>query len=199
MKDIVLASNNKHKIEEIKDLLKDFNVNIQSLKDLNLGEPVENGTTFLENAIIKAKYVFEKTGLPTLADDSGFCLEALNGFPAISSARFIKAVGGEEQAFEILNKCLDNRSKKAFFITNLAFIYKNKNNEVIIKNFEGRIDGSFIYPSRGEFGFAFDHVFIPDGYNKTFAEIPEVKAKIGHRAIASKEFLKFFKSIERNN
>ena len=192
-KTLVLASNNPKKIKEINELLKDFDVEVKSLKDLGLGEPVEDGKTFAENALIKARYGFENTGLPTLADDSGFCINSMNGFPGLCSARFIKAVGGEEKAFEVINSCINPKDKSCFYIVDSAFIYK-QNERVIEKVFEGRFDGNFIFPGRGTGGFGYDPVFIPDGYNQKFAEIPEVKIKIGHRTRSLKKFLEFVKN-----
>lgn len=190
---LVLASNNPKKIKEINELLKDFDVEVKSLKDLGLGEPVEDGKTFAENALIKARYGFENTGLPTLADDSGFCINSMNNFPGLCSARFIKAVGGEEKAFEVINSCINSKDKSCFFICDIAFVYK-QNNQVIEKIFEGKVNGDFIFPAKGDGGFGFDPVFMPDGYDKTFAEIPEVKAKISHRKKGLDQFLEFVKN-----
>lgn len=99
MRTIILASNNANKIKEIGELLKPFNVEVKSLKELGLGDPTEDGKDFAENALIKARYAFEKTGLPSLADDSGFCISSLNDFPGLCSARFAEASGGYEEAF----------------------------------------------------------------------------------------------------
>lgn len=195
IKKIVLATNNLNKVKEIQGLLSSFNVEVKTLKDLNLGDPIEDGKTFLENSIIKARYAFERTGLPSLADDSGFCVESLNCFPGLTSSRFIKAVGGEDKAFNIINECISPYDKRAYFITSLAFIYKDANEKTIIKDFEGRINGKFVFPAKGEGGFGFDPSFIPDGYDKTFAEMPEEKLKISHRTRALNQFFDFFKAL----
>ncbi len=195
MKEIILATNNEGKVNEIKNLLKQFNVNVKSLKDLQLGEPIEDGKTFLENAIIKAKYAFEQTGLPTLADDSGFCIDSMNNFPGLCSARFIKACGGNEQAFKIINECINQNDKSAYFITCIAFIYSDNSGHEIIKSFEGKIEGHFSFPAKGNGGFGFDPVFIPNGYDKTFAEMPDVKVEISHRTRALNKFFDFFKTL----
>lgn len=195
MKEIILASNNANKIKEIAKLLEPFNIEVRSLKELGLGDPIEDGKDFMENSLIKAKYVYDKTGLPSLADDSGFCIDSLNNFPGLSSARFIKAVGGEEKAFNVINDCINIHNKKAFFITSLVFIYKD-NNKTIVKDFEGKVNGNFVFPARGEGGFGFDPVFVPDGYDKTFAEMPEEKLKISHRTLALKKFIDFFKTLK---
>ncbi len=198
MKELILASNNIGKVKEVEKLLQQFNVQVRTLKDLGLGEPIEDGKTFVENSIIKAKYAFEKTGLPTIADDSGFCVDTMNDFPGLCSARFIKAVGGNENAFKVINECINPNDKSAHFITSLAFIFVNKDNQTIIKTFEGRINGQFLFPGKGDGGFGFDPVFVPNGYDKTFAEMPDEKVKISHRTIALNKFLDFFKDINKN-
>ena len=196
MNKIILATNNKNKVNEITKLLSPFNIEVNSLKDLGLGDPVENGLTFLENATIKAKYAFDKTGLPSLADDSGFCVESLNNFPGLASSRFIKSVGGENNAFDVINKCINEVNKNCFFITSLVFIYKDKNGRVITKDFEGKIEGKFTYPPRGNDGFGFDPIFTPNGYNQTFAEMLDTKIEISHRTRALKKFFEYFKTIQ---
>ena len=196
MKKIVLASNNANKIKEIGKLLEPFSVEIKGLKELGLGDPVEDGKNFMENSLIKAKYAYKKTGLPSLADDSGFCVDSMNGFPGLSSARFIKAVGGEQNAFNVVNECINPHNKKAYFITSMVFIYEDKDEKTVIKDFEGKIDGNFVFPARGNGGFGFDPVFMPNGYNKTFAEMPEEKLKISHRTIALNKFIEFFKTLK---
>jgi XTP/dITP diphosphohydrolase len=197
MEKIVLASNNGDKIKEINnDLQKLFSIEVKSLKDLGLGEPDENGTTFQENALIKARYAFDKTGLPSLADDSGFCINSLNDFPGLCSARFIKSVGGIEEAIRILGECINPKDKRSYFVTYLAFIYKNENNEVIEKIFEGRLNGQFTFPARGNNGFGYSPCFTPDGYNKTFGEIEDsVRCKMNHRALALGKFFSFLKGV----
>lgn len=197
MKTIIISSGNKDKIKQIKDKILPLNLGIElkSLADLNLeDEPAENGITYKENALIKARYTFSKLGLPSLADDSGFELEALNGFPGIVSARFAKACGGYERAFEVIDKCL-GENRKALFCTTLAFVYK-KNNEIIEKTFEGKICGEFVYPPRGSHGFAYCPCFKPNGYEKTFGEIPDsLREAINHREAALNKFCDFLKKL----
>ena len=196
MKTIILASNNQNKIKEISKLLEQFSVEVKSLKELGLGDPVEDGKDFQENSLIKARYAFEKTGLPSLADDSGYCIDSLNNFPGLCSARFSKACGGYPEAFKILNGCINPNNTKSHYITCLSFIYKTTS-QIIEKVFEGRIDGSFTYPSRGENGFGYDPTFLPDGYDKTFGELPnELRMTINHRARALNKFFEFFKTLQ---
>lgn len=190
MKTLILASNNANKIKEIRELLKEYNIEVKGLKELGLGDPVEDGKTFQENALIKAKYAFEKTKLPTLADDSGFCIDSINNFPGLCSARFAEAVGTYPEAMKILNDCINQNDKKAHFTTCLAFI-DEQGREYI---FEGVLDGEFVYPPRGTNGFGYCSCFTPKGCSETFGEMSnEKRIKINHRAIALKKFLEFLK------
>lgn len=197
MDKIVLASNNQNKIKEISKLLEPFNVEVKSLKELGLGDPVEDGKNFQENSLIKAKYAFEKTGLPSLADDSGYCIESLNDFPGLCSSRFSKACGGYPEAFRVLSECINPINKKAHYTTCISFIYKDNSGKIIENCFEGKIEGEFVYPARGENGFGYDPTFLPNGYNKTFGELPnELRITINHRALALQKFFEFFKIIK---
>ncbi|HSQ97311.1 MAG TPA: non-canonical purine NTP pyrophosphatase [Rickettsiales bacterium] len=196
MKTIVLASNNSNKIAEISKLLSEFGIEVKSLKDLGLGDPIENGKTFTENALIKSNFAFEKTGLPSLADDSGFCVDSLNGFPGLCSARFAKACGSYEESFKIINECINPINKKANFITTLSFIYKNSTGQRIEKIFEGKLDGNFTYPAKGTNGFGYCPCFTPNDYLETFGEmLDEQRMKINHRAIALNKFIDFIKTL----
>lgn len=195
MKTIVLASNNENKILEFKRLLNPFGVNIKTSKELGLIDPIEDGATFAENSLIKARFAFSKTHLPCLADDSGLGLNGLNGFPGIASNRFAKACGNREKSFYILNECLSENNKKANFTTCLSFIYE-KDGEIIEKTFTGISEGEFVYPGRGENGFGYCPCFLPNGYNETYGEMTnEFRTKINHRAIALKKFIEFFSDL----
>ena len=194
MKTIFFATNNQNKVKEISNLLGD--TQIKTFKDFNLKDPIENGLTFEENSKIKAIYGFENTNLPTIADDSGFYINCLNGFPGVVSKRFIDSLEDKNKIFQIINSMVENYDKKCSFITNFSFVYKDKNNNIVTKSFEGKIEGKFVFPARGSNGFGYDPVFVPDGYTKTFAEMTlEEKAKMSHRTIALNEFLKYFKKI----
>ena len=197
MKTIVVASNNSNKIAEISKLLSEFDIEVKSLKELGLGDPVENGRTFAENALIKSNYAFEKTGLPALADDSGFCIDSLNDFPGLSSKRFADACGSYEESFKIIHQCINTINKKAHFTTTLSFIYKDLNNSKIEKIFEGKMEGNFTYPARGTNGFGYCPCFTPENYSETFGEMSdEQRIKINHRAIALNKFAEFLKEIQ---
>ncbi len=197
MKTIVISSSNKNKINQIKKMSCSLGVDAEFKSPADFGitdEPLENGRTYKENALIKAKHIFFKLGLPSLADDSGFELEALNGFPGLVSSRFAKACESYEQAFKIINDCLGENKNSSFF-TGLAFVYK-KDNKVIEKTFDGKISGEFVYPPRGTHGFGYCPCFKPYGYEQTFGEMPDdLRMSINHRFVALNKFFDFLKNL----
>jgi XTP/dITP diphosphohydrolase len=184
---IVVASHNAGKAREIAALLKPLDVEIISAKDLNLPEPEETGATFSENAILKAKAAAEASGLLALADDSGVAVDALGGEPGIYSARW----AGPEKDFNLAMKKIhdgigNNKNRRGAFICVLARAEPGG----AVETFEGRIDGAMIWPPRGDKGFGYDPIFVADGYNVTFAEMPaEEKHRISHRARAFAKLL----------
>lgn len=182
--EILIATGNKGKFHEISALLAAIGIKAIPSFQFQLTEPEETGSTFEENSIIKAEFYGKKTGLVSLADDSGLCIEAMNGGPGIHSARFALDENGQknfEQAFEkIAVKTTQN--KRAHFICNLT-IFDPKNDFHI--SFEGRCDGELTFPPRGNQGFGYDPIFIKDGLTKTFGEIEASKKdSISHRAKA---------------
>ena len=191
--EIVFASHNQGKIKEIRDLLSPFGVDVLSADDMNLPDIEETGTTFLENATLKAVAGAKESGLPTLADDSGLCVHALNDEPGIFSARYAKKCGGYDAAFADLEKrlaCKEDRT--AHFSCVLVLAYPNGK----IYSFNGRVDGKIVPPQKGENGFGFDPVFMPDGYTQTFAVLGEkTKNKISHRAKAMQAFIEEIKKL----
>lgn len=194
---ILVATNNSGKLAEISDLLKQ--INIEAIKPSpDIAEPEETGKTFAENSLLKAKYYAAKTNFIALADDSGLCIEALNGKPGIHSARFaIDDLGQKNfpKAFDKIADLLKEKGvepcgAKAHFICNLTFFNPITN---FSQSFEGRIDGTLIFPARGNQGFGYDPIFIKDGLDKTFGEISATKKDtISHRAEAFKKLIKYF-------
>ncbi len=185
-KKLVLASHNQGKIDELSQMLAPFGVEIVSARDLNLPDVEETGTTFAENAALKAEALSEYSGLPCLADDSGLCVDALSGRPGVYSARYAadsdarikKLIGELEQS--------GNPDWSAHFSCVLALKIPGEN----IRFFEGRVDGRIIAERRGSFGFGFDPVFVPDGFATTFAEMNSAeKAAISHRGRALAKFV----------
>lgn len=193
MKQIVFATNNKHKLEEIRNIL-DNALNILSLDDINCHEDIpETGSTIEENALIKARYIKEKYGYDCFADDTGLEIKSLNNEPGVYSARY---AGNDHNSEKNMQKVLENlkgkNDRSAYFRTCIALI--TGNNEYL---FEGKIEGEIITEKKGESGFGYDPIFVPDGYTQTFAELGnDIKNKISHRALAVKKLINFLQSIQ---
>lgn len=193
---LIFATHNEGKIREMKKILAGLNLEILSAKEAGvMEEPVEDGATFADNALIKAKYVFERTKEWTVADDSGLCVEALNGAPGLVSARWAgESATGEEKADKIINELRDLPVEKrgAYFETALVAI--NPDGERI--NFSARIYGKIIKERRGDmhhYRLPYDAIFIPDGWDKTFAEVTdEEKNAVSQRGQAFRELKDYF-------
>jgi len=187
---ILIATHNLHKKEEIQQILGPEFI-ITTLTDYEINEEiVEDGNTFQENALIKAKYCFEKTGKASVGDDSGLVVEALDGRPGIYSARYAGNHNFKKNIEKVLEELKDQPNRRAYFITVLCF--KDEDGE---HYFEGRVYGNITTEVFGEDGFGYDPIFVPDDHNLTFAEMmPEEKNKISHRSAALKKFLEFLNS-----
>ena len=194
MKEIVIASHNDGKVDEIRGLLKKYKFKIFSLKKFSHIEPKENGKTFIENSVIKAVSALKITGLPSISDDSGLCIPALNNDPGIYSARW----AGKGKNFDLAAKKIEkklfekyrNKQKlfKAFFCCALTIALPDGT----IKSFEGKVFGTLKFPPKGENGFGYDPIFIPKGKTLTFGEISSnTKYKIDHRFKAFQKIKKF--------
>lgn len=179
---LLIGSQNTGKVKEFRELLKERAIALQSLKDFNLPEPEETGTTFLENAILKAQYYSKLTNLPTLADDSGIQIAALNNGPGVQSKRFIEEQGGRDKSFMKLEQLLEGKDKSASMHCALVLMWPDG----YFESAEGVIEGTITFPPRGE-GFGADPIFIPKGYTETFGENPELKYRISHRTQALKK------------
>jgi len=184
---LVIASHNKGKVREIGELLEPFGVEVVSAGDLGLGEPIEDGETFIANAIIKAQAAAKESGLPSLADDSGLAVHALDGKPGIHSARWAGPEKDFPAAMEKIEGLIagqDDRS--AHFACALALAWPNGH----VETFEGTVQGELVWPMRGEKCFGYDPTFIANGYDITFAEMdPSEKHAISHRANAFKKLV----------
>jgi XTP/dITP diphosphohydrolase len=185
---IVFASNNENKIKEIKSILGN-NFTLLSLSDINLVDDIPEDEPDLEgNALAKARYVFNSTGKNVFADDTGLEVDALNGLPGVHSARF---AGENKDSSANIEKVLSllgtSANRKARFRTVIALIFEKK--EYL---FEGVVNGILINEKRGNEGFGYDPVFIPEGKYQTFAEMdPDEKNSISHRARAFEKLMKF--------
>jgi len=186
-KEILIATHNQHKKEEIQQILGD-RFKVTSLTDYHLHEEiVEDGSTFHENALIKAKYCFEKTGKPSLGDDSGLVVDALDGRPGIYSARYAGNHDFAKNMAKVLEELEGEENRKAYFVTVMCLF-----DDSGVNYFEGRVYGNLTREIRGEKGFGYDPVFIPNDHDITFAEMTaEDKNKISHRKQAIEKFLDF--------
>ena len=185
---ILLATHNKGKVEEFQAALKPYDVQIISAEEANIDEPEETGKTFHENAELKARAAFEATGLPALADDSGLCVNALGGDPGIYSARWAGPDRDFKLAMEKVNDKLgDSADRSGAFVCVLAYIDETGQ----CRFFEGRVEGTLVWPPRGLDGFGYDPFFMPDDRGgETFGEMDfDLKQKLSHRARALENFI----------
>jgi XTP/dITP diphosphohydrolase len=198
---VVIATHNPGKLKEMRELLLPHGIETISAGDLGLDEPIENGTSFADNARIKAVAAAHASHLPALADDSGLSVEALDGAPGIHSARW----AGEKKDFARAMKTVEERLKlkgatspsmrRGAFIAVLCLAWPDGE----IARFEGRVDGTIVWPPRGDQGFGYDPLFLPDGFDRTFGEmsaeekhgLPPRGQGLSHRARA---FLKLAES-----
>ena len=179
---LVIATHNKGKLAEIADLLRPFRVEILSAGALGLDEPEETGTTFEANASLKASLAADMSQLPALADDSGLVVRALDGEPGIHSARWAGPAKDFSLAMgKVEERLAGNPDRRAYFVAVLALAWPDGREAM----FRGEAHGRLTWPPRGERGFGYDPIFVPDGYQETFGEMgPELKHKISHRARA---------------
>lgn len=193
---LVVASHNQGKINEIKQMLQPFQVEVVSARELNLPDVEETGTTFAENAALKAEQLSELSGLPCLADDSGLCVDALGGRPGVYSARYaeVETPEGIRRDFDkAMERLIDelrqsgNDDWRAHFSCVLAL--KIPGGEC--RFFEGRVDGKIVAERSGSGGFGFDPIFLPEGFDKTFANFnAEEKSRVSHRGRAFAKLIK---------
>lgn len=188
MEELVIATHNKHKLDEIQKLLGD-RIKLISLRDLGCNEDIpETGTTLKENAYQKAKYVWEKYKKNCFADDTGLMVEALDGAPGVYSARY----AGEHCSFDdnidlLLENMEGKTNRNARFETVICLIQDGKE-----QYFEGRCEGCILTERYGKGGFGYDPIFMPNGYGESFAELSmEEKNKISHRGKATDKLIKY--------
>ncbi|MCW8914222.1 MAG: RdgB/HAM1 family non-canonical purine NTP pyrophosphatase [Magnetovibrio sp.] len=183
---LVIASHNPGKVREIAELLEPFGADVISAGELNLPEPVEDGTTFIANAKIKALAAATASGHVALADDSGLCVHALNNDPGVYSARWAGPKKDFTLAMQKVEEALNaasSQDRSAHFACALTIAWPDGHTE----SFEGQVQGTMTWPARGEKGFGYDPTFVPDGHTTTFAQMePETKHAMSHRANAFK-------------
>ena len=190
--EIILATNNKHKLKEVREILSSHKIIVYGLSDLatKLGDVEENGTTYAENALIKAKAVQKLTTMPIISDDSGLEITALDNEPGIHSARYAESLGGHDNAIkEILKRLEDKEDRSARFVCDIVLL--NVDEKPLI--FEGVAEGTIAYEKMGEGGFGYDPIFISKETGECFALMQENKNTVSHRAKALKKLLTYLK------
>lgn len=187
--DVIFASHNENKVSEIRAILPE-KINLLSLNDIGfLDEIEENGTTLEENSKIKAETLYKLTGKNVFADDTGLFVESLNGAPGVHSARYAGTGNSKDNREKLLKELENSTHRKAYFKTTICLFWKDE-----IYFFNGEIHGEIIPEERGEKGFGYDSIFVPDSYNQTFAEMNlNEKNKISHRTKAVEKLINFFR------
>jgi XTP/dITP diphosphohydrolase len=186
---LVIATHNEGKLREIRELIAPFGIECVGAAELDLPEPEETGTTFVDNADLKARQAADLSGLPALADDSGLAVDALGGRPGIFSARWAEDEAGNRDWMRAMERVIQevdatgpDASHDAHFVCALALAWPEDGQA---ESFEGRVDGTLVWPPRGERGFGYDPIFLPNGRDQTFGEMePSEKHAISHRAAA---------------
>jgi XTP/dITP diphosphohydrolase len=199
---VVVASHNEGKLREIADLIAPFGLEARSAAEFGLPEPDETGTTFEENAYIKAHAAAVATGLPALSDDSGMCADALGGQPGVYTANWAETPDGKRDFNVAMHKvedlldakgAVDPKDRAARFVAVICLAWPDGYAEY----YRGEVEGTLIWPPRGALGFGYDPVFLPDGYDKTFGEMtpsqkhgwkPGAGDALSHRARAFQKF-----------
>lgn len=187
MKKLVFATNNAHKLSEVRAILSDYK--IVSLSEIHCFDDIpETADTLEGNALLKAQYVYEKFGLNCFADDTGLEVDALNGEPGVYSARYAgEDHNAQNNMMKLLERLGENTNRKAHFRTVITLIEDGE-----VQYFEGRIDGQIAKLPQGNAGFGYDPIFVPNEYEKSFAELgTEEKNKISHRALAVQKLVNY--------
>ena len=189
---IVIATHNKGKLEEFAQLLAPYGVKTKSVGELGLAEPAETESTFRGNALIKAEAACKASGLITIADDSGLCVDALDGAPGVYTADWAGPSRDWMQAMRLVEEKLQAAGattpaeRKAQFMCTLCVLWPDGE----VRYYEGVAPGHLTWPPRGSLGHGYDPAFVPDGQDVTFAEMsPDAKNKISHRARALEKLL----------
>lgn len=184
---LVIASHNAGKLVEIADLLMPFGISVTSAGELGLSEPIEDQDTFTANARIKAHFAAKASGLPALSDDSGITVDALDGAPGVYTADWAETPNGRDfpmamtKVWDLLEDKNAAEPRTAAFNCILCLAWPDGHDEI----FEGRVDGRLVWPMKGDEGFGFDPIFLPNGEAETFGEMdPARKKQISHRADA---------------
>ncbi|MBR1825504.1 MAG: RdgB/HAM1 family non-canonical purine NTP pyrophosphatase [Alphaproteobacteria bacterium] len=193
--EIIFASHNAGKIAEIRQMLEPLGISVKSAADMQLPDVEETGTTFAENSLLKSQTIAEAVRIPCIADDSGLCVDALDGAPGIYSARYAPNRDFDKGMDKLLAEMAQspNKSRNAHFTCVVSLAYPDGNYQL----FEGRVDGTIAAEKMsGAQGFGYDPLFIPDGYDISFAQMDKAeKNKISHRGRAMKKFKEYLSSL----
>ena len=191
---LVIATHNAGKLREISALMQPFGIECIAASDLDIPEPEETGVTFADNADLKARFSADLSGLPALADDSGLCVDALGGRPGIFSARWAEDESGDRDWMRAMSRVWQEveasgpeATHDAHFVCALAIAWPNDGQ---CETFDGRIDGTLVWPPRGDKGFGYDPMFVAAGRTETFGEMDQdEKHRISHRADAFRKLV----------
>jgi len=190
--EMVLATSNPHKLQEVRQILTPHGIVVYGLKDLNFNpeDVEENGQTYFDNALIKGLAVKKLTNLPIISDDSGLEIEAMDNQPGLHSARFAQKFNGHQNAIAEILKQLENKDRKATFVCSITLL----NIEDKPLHFEAHIPGKIALEPRGETGFGYDPIFIEDSSQLTYAEMSQdLKNKLSHRGKALNKLLTYLR------
>lgn len=183
---LLIASQNPGKVREFQDLLRVLNIEVKSALEFDLPEPEETGNTFHENAQLKAEYYAKQTGLACIADDSGLSIESLGGWPGVHTKDF----ADPSNNYQLIRERLGDKNPKAQMVCVLAL---KKLDHPDVHFFEGVVDGQLVFPPRGLHGFGVDPIFQPTDHLQTFAEAPDLKKILSHRARSMEKLLTHLK------
>ena len=190
--ELLVATNNKHKLQEIRQILSPHHITVYGMEDLNIdiGEVEENGQTYFDNALIKAKALQKVTKMPIIADDTGLEILSMDNKPGLYTARYAESLGGHQEAFKDIFKNIEGKDRSAQFICSIVLL----NVEDKPLKFEARVDGHIATEVSGSEGFGYDPIFICDEVNKTYALMgQEEKNRVSHRGKALKKLLTYLK------
>lgn len=194
LEEIVFASHNEGKIKEIKKLLAPYGIKVKSALDMNLPDVEETGKTFEENSLLKSRTIAKLVNMPCLADDSGLCVDALNGAPGVYSARYAPNRDfdkGMEKLLAEMEKS-PNKSRNAHFSCVISLAWQDGQYKV----FAGQVDGKIAFHKMGAGGFGYDPLFVPEGFTSSFAQMSqEEKNKISHRGRAVEKLKDFLNNL----
>ncbi len=190
--ELLVATNNAHKLKEIRQILSPFHITVYGMKDLNIdiGEVEENGSTYYENALIKAKALQKVTKMPVISDDTGLEIKSMDNRPGLYTARFASELGGHEEAFKEIFKEIKGKDRSARFICDVVLV--NVEDKPLL--FEGIAEGKIDIEKEGQGGFGYDPIFIENSLGKTYASMSqEEKNAVSHRGKALKKLITYLK------